>query len=115
MDRTLSQRQLVLVTLLVKVGFMASIASLLGRFAAFKRLLQREELSLKEKWIFALFAGMLLSSGVGVRILLNYDAADLSLSGTLLIGLLAGPVAGAAVGLMGGTPAGITGECPASP
>jgi len=115
MDRTLSQDQLVLVTLLVKLGVMASIASLLGRFAAFKRLLQREELSLKEKWIFALFAGMLLSSGVGVRILLNYDAADLSLSGTLLIGLLAGPVAGAAVGLMVGTPTAIHGEFLALP
>ena len=110
MERTLSQDQLVLVTLLVKLGVMASIASLLGRFAAVKRLLHRDELSLKGKWIFALIAGMLLSSGVGVRILLNYDAADLSLSGTLLIGLLAGPVAGAAVGLMVGAPAVIHGE-----
>ena len=115
MDRTLSQDQLILVTLLVELGVMASIASLLGRFAAFKRLLHRDELSLKEKWIFALFAGMLLSSGVGVRILLNYDAADLSLSGTLLIGLLAGPIAGAAVGLMVGAPAAIHGEFLALP
>ena len=105
METTLSQDQLVLVTLLVKLGVMASIASLLGRFEAFKRLLQREELTLTEKWIFALFAGMLLSTGVGIRILLNYNAADLSLSGTLLIGLLAGPIAGAAVGLMVGAPA----------
>ena len=105
METTLSQDQLVLVTLLVKLGVMASIASLLGRFEAFKRLLQREELTLTEKWIFALFAGMLLSTGVGIRILLNYNAADLSLSGTLLMGLLAGPIAGAAVGLMVGAPA----------
>ena len=115
METTLSQDQLVLVTLLVKLGVMASIASLLGRFAAFKRLLQREELTLTEKWIFALFAGMLLSSGVGIRILLNYDAADLSLSGTLLIGLLAGPIAGAAVGLMVGAPAVGHGEFMALP
>ncbi len=115
METTLSQDQLVLVTLLVKLGVMASIASLLGRFEAFKRLLQREELTLTEKWIFALFAGMLLSSGVGIRILLNYDAADLSLSGTLLIGLLAGPIAGAAVGLMVGAPAVGHGEFMALP
>ncbi|MEE9263659.1 MAG: histidine kinase [Vicinamibacteria bacterium] len=115
MEKTLSQDQLVLVTLLVKLGVMASIASLLGRFEAFKRLLQREELTLTEKWIFALFAGMLLSSGVGIRILLNYDAADLSLSGTLLIGLLAGPIAGAAVGLMVGAPAVGHGEFMALP
>ncbi len=115
MEKTLSQDQLVLVTLLVKLGVMASIASLLGRFEAFKRLLQREELTLTEKWIFALFAGMLLSSSVGTRILLNYDAADLSLSGTLLIGLLAGPIAGAAVGLMVGAPAVGHGEFMALP
>ena len=115
MEKTLSQDQLVLVTLLVKLGVMASVASLLGRFEAFKRLLQREELTLTEKWIFALFAGMLLSSGVGIRILLNYDAADLSLSGTLLIGLLAGPIAGAAVGLMVGAPAFGHGEFMALP
>ncbi len=115
METTLSQDQLVLVTLLVKLGVMASLASLLGRFEAFKRLLQREELTLTEKWIFALFAGMLLSSGVGIRILLNYDAADLSLSGTLLIGLLAGPIAGAAVGLMVGAPAVGHGEFMALP
>ena len=115
METTLSQDQLVLVTLLVKLGVMASIASLLGRFEAFKRLLQREELTLTEKWIFALFAGMLLSSGVGIRILLNYNAADLSLSGTLLIGLLAGPIAGAAVGLMVGAPAVGHGEFMALP
>ncbi len=58
---------------------------------------------------------MLLSSGVGIRILLNYDAADLSLSGTLLIGLLAGPIAGAAVGLMVGAPAVGYGEFMALP
>jgi two-component system LytT family sensor kinase len=52
---------------------------------------------------------------VGIRILLNYDAADLSLSGTLLIGLLAGPIAGAAVGLMVGAPAAVQGEFLALP
>ena len=91
MEKTLSPDQFVMVTILVKLGVMASIASLLIRFGAFKRLLYREELSLKEKLIFALLSGMLLSSGVIVRLLLNYDAADLSLSGTLLVGLLAGP------------------------
>ena len=49
MDRTLSPDQFVLVTVLVKLGVMASIASLLSRFGAFKRLLYKNELSLKEK------------------------------------------------------------------
>lgn len=115
MEKTLSPDQFVMVTILVKLGVMASIASLLIRFGAFKRLLYREELSLKEKLIFALLSGMLLSSGVIVRLLLNYDAADLSLSGTLLVGLLAGPLTGAAVGLMVGAPAVFNGEMLALP
>jgi two-component system LytT family sensor kinase len=115
MERTLSTDQLVLVTLLVKLGVMASIASLLGRFNAFKRLLKKEELSLKEKLIFALLSGMLISFGVMIRLLLQYEAADLSLSGTLLVGLLTGPLTGAAVGLMVGAPAATQGEILALP
>ena len=94
MEKTLSQDQLVLVTLLVKLGVMASIASLLIRFGAFKRLLNKEEPSLKEKLSFALVSGMLISFGVMIRLLLSYDAADLSLSGTLLVGLLTGRTGG---------------------
>jgi two-component system LytT family sensor kinase len=115
METTLSPDQLVMVTILVKLGVMASIASLLIRFGAFKRLLYKEELSLKEKLSFALLSGMLLSSGVIVRLLLNYGAADLSLAGTLLVGLLTGPLTGAAVGLMVAAPAAVSGELLALP
>lgn len=115
MEKTLSPDQLVMVTVLVKLGVMASIASLLIRFGAFKRLLYKSELSLKETLIFALLSGMLLSFGVVVRLLLNYAAADLSLSGTILVGLLTGPISGAGVGLMVGAPAAIKGELLALP
>ena len=115
MEKTLSPDQFVMVTILVKLGVMASIASLLIRFGAFKRLLYKDELSLKEKLIFALLSGMLLSFGVIVRLLLNYDAADLSLSGTLLVALLTGPLTGAGVGLMVGAPAFFNGELLALP
>ncbi|HXV59811.1 MAG TPA: histidine kinase [Vicinamibacteria bacterium] len=111
----MSADQLVMVTILVKLGVMASIASLLIRFGAFKRLLYKAELSLREKLVFALLSGMLLSVGVVVRLLLNYGAADLSLSGTLLVGLLTGPLTGASVGLMVGAPAAIKGELLALP
>jgi two-component system LytT family sensor kinase len=50
-----------------------------------------------------------------IRLLLQYEAADLSLSGTLLVGLLTGPLTGAAVGLMVGAPAAIQGEILALP
>jgi two-component system LytT family sensor kinase len=115
MERTLSQDQLILVTLLVKLGVMASIASLLGRFSAPKRLIYKDELSLKEKLILALISGMLISFGVMIRLLLQYEAADLSLCGTLLVGLLTGPLTGAAVGLMVGAPAAAQGEVFALP
>jgi two-component system LytT family sensor kinase len=115
MDRILSPDQFVLVTVLVKLGVMASMASLLSRFGAFKRLLYKNELSLKEKLIFALVSGLLLSFMVVVRLLLNYAAADLSLEGTLLVGLLAGPLSGAFVGLMVGAPAALQGELLALP
>ena len=110
MEQTLSLNQLILVTLLVKLAFMAAIGSLLGRFQAFKRLLYKGELSPKEKLVFALLAGALLSLGVMIRLLLGYNAADLSLSGTVLVGLLTGPFTGAAVGLMVGAPAAMQGE-----
>ena len=115
MERTLSPDQLVMITVLVKLGVMASIASLLSRFGAFKRLLLKTELSLKEKLIFALLSGMLLSFGVAIRLLLNYAAADLSLSGTMLVGLLTGPLTGVGVGLMVGAPAALKGELLALP
>lgn len=110
MGKTLSPDQVVLVTLLVKLGVTASLASLLIRFSAFKRLLTKDELSLKEKWFVALLSGMLLSFGVMIRLLLNYDAADLSLVGTVLVGLLTGPLTGAAVGLLVSAPAAAQGE-----
>ena len=42
--------------------------------------------------------------------LLNYDAADLSVSGAFLAGLIAGPYAGAIVGCLAGFPALAVGE-----
>ena len=52
--------------------------------------------------------------GVLARLLLNYDAADLTLAGSFLAGLLAGPYAGAIVGVDGRLPV-IAGEWIALP
>jgi two-component system LytT family sensor kinase len=54
-------------------------------------------------------------AGVVFRVLLNYNAADLTLEGAFLAGLLAGPYTGALVGLLIGTPALIAGEFIAMP
>jgi two-component system LytT family sensor kinase len=48
--------------------------------------------------------GVPLVAGVAARLLLNYAAADLTLSGSFLAGLIAGPYAGAIVGCALGLP-----------
>ena len=60
--------------------------------------------------------GIPLTAGVAARLLLNYDAADLTLEGAFLAGLIAGPYAGAIVGA-DGRPArrSLAGECGALP
>ncbi len=60
--------------------------------------------------MFAFSLGIPLAAGVSSRLLLNYDAADLTLEGAFLAGLIAGPYAGAIVGLMVATPALLAGE-----
>ena len=65
--------------------------------------------------MFAFSLGIPLAAGVSSRLLLNYDAADLSLEGAFLAGLIAGPYTGALVGLLVGTPALLAGEYGAIP
>jgi hypothetical protein len=56
-----------------------------------------------------------LTAGVAARLLLNYNAEDLKLEGAFLVGLIAGPYAGATVGLLVAVPALIAGEFIAIP
>jgi two-component system LytT family sensor kinase len=111
----LTSDQFVLVTILIKIGAMASIGSLLVRSASFKRLLFAEKRSTREGVLFALIMGILLSAGVMVRLTIRYNATDLSLSGTLLVGLLAGFAPGCITGAMVGLPAAWSGELLALP
>src|SRR5262249_61509768 len=59
---------------------------------------------------FAWGWGLPLAGGVIVRLLLNYNAAALTLEGAFVAGLIAGPYAGALVGLMVGIPPLFAGE-----
>ena len=59
--------------------------------------------------------GIPLTAGVISRLLLNYKAADLTLEGAFLAGLIAGPYAGAIVGAMVGLPPLVNGEIIALP
>src|SRR3954467_140409 len=91
-------------TLLFKLAVMAASATMLVRYRRFRHILIFERRALPDRMTFALSLGIPLAAGVAARLLLNYNAADLTLEGSFLAGLIAGPYAGATVGLMVGIP-----------
>src|SRR5687767_12444076 len=94
---------------------MAVLATMLARFQQFRHILIFERRNWSDRLVFALAIGLPLMAGVTARLLLNYNAADLTLEGAFLAGLIAGPYAGATVGLLVGVPALIAGELMAIP
>jgi two-component system, LytTR family, sensor kinase len=113
--KALLPEQFLLVTLMVKLALVAVLATMLVRFPWFRRILLTEKRDWPERLVFAASLGVPLTAGVLARLLLNYEAADLTLSGSFLAGLLAGPYAGAIVGSMTGIPAMLAGEWIALP
>ena len=97
----LSADQYLLTTLMVKLAVVAILATMLVRFPWFRRILLTEKRDWPERLIFAASLGLPLTAGVVARLLLDYNAADLTLAGSFLAGLLAGPYAGAIVGVDG--------------
>ena len=95
-----------LITLLVKVGVIAAIASFGVRSTAIKRMLLREERTLGQRvWLSLWFTGM-FTPGEIIRILSpGYDALDLGLEGSLLAGLMGGYVSGMLAGILLSLPA----------
>src|SRR5689334_8910208 len=102
-------------TLLFKLAVMAASATMLVRYRRFRHILIFERRALPDRMTFALSLGIPLTSGVAARLLLNYNAADLTLEGAFLAGLIAGPYAGAIVGAMVGLPPIFAGEWIALP
>ncbi len=113
--KTLTVEQILLTTLVVKVAVVAVLSTMLVRFPWFRRILLTEKRDWPERLVFAASLGLPLTAGVVARILINYDAADLTLAGAFLAGLLAGPYAGALVGATLGIPPLIAGEWIALP
>ncbi len=113
--KALTAGQFLLTTLVVKVAIVAVLSTMLVRFPWFRRILLTEKRDWPERLIFAASLGLPLTAGVVARLLIHYDAADLTLAGAFLAGLLAGPYAGAIVGSMVGIPALIGGEWIALP
>src|SRR3954464_8673191 len=101
---SLSTDQLLLTTLLVKLAVMAAAATILVRFRRFRHFLIFEQRPSPDRLTFALSLRSLLSLGVVARLLLGYQAADLTLEGAFLAGLIDGPYAGLTVGAMVGIP-----------
>src|SRR6266576_1887073 len=100
----LGLEQVLLTTLVVKLAVMAALATMLVRYRRFRHILIFERRDWPDRLAFVLALGLPLAAGVAARLLLNYNAADLSLEGAFLAGLIAGPYAGAIVGVMVGLP-----------
>jgi two-component system, LytTR family, sensor kinase len=113
--RLLTPEQATLTTLVAQLAVVAALATMLVRFRGFRRILLTERRDWPERLVFAGALGVPLCVAVVSRLLLGYNAADLSLAGPFLAGLIAGPYAGAIVGLLTGGPATIAGEWAALP
>jgi two-component system LytT family sensor kinase len=104
-------QRLILVTLLVKLGVAAAVASALVRSKEFKINLFRAHRSLAEKMYLVLFTGFPFALGVMVRgSVHNFLAADLSFEATVLIGVIGGRFAGVMAGVLMAVPAVVHGE-----
>jgi two-component system LytT family sensor kinase len=94
------------ITLLVKLGVVAALASILVRSTVFKRMLMREERTLQQRLQLALGFAFIFGSGVATRVVTRtYQAGDLGLEGSLLAGLLGGYVTGLVAGILISVPA----------
>ena len=111
----LSADQFLLTTLIVRLAVIAVLATMLARYRRFRHILIFERRGWVDRLVFTLALGVPLMAGVTSRLLLNYQAADLSLEGAFLAGLIAGPYTGALVGVMVGFPALLDGEIIALP
>ena len=84
--------KLILITLLVKLGVVASVASILARASSFRRLFFAEQRRHRQTLALLAFFLVPLTMGVWLRFLVpNFLAADISFETTVLLGLLVGP------------------------
>jgi two-component system, LytTR family, sensor kinase len=89
-----------LFTLVLKVGFAASLAALLVRFSRFRRVLFTERRDSDQKALLLLFLVPPLALAVVLRVVNHqYEFFDLALAGSFLMGLIGGRM----VGLLGAT------------
>src|SRR6185369_10193108 len=96
-----------LLILLVKLAVAASLASILTRSSGFQRMLMREERTLAQRIKMALVCALIYGAGVAVRVGTHgaYQAVDLGMEGSLVMGMLGGYVTGLVAGVFIALPA----------
>src|SRR5690348_14551544 len=97
-----------LVVLFVKLAVAASLASILTRFSSFQRMLLREERTLWQRVQMAVVCAVIFGAGVLTRVIAthgDYQAVDLGLEGSLVMGMLGGYVTGMVAGVLISIPA----------
>ncbi len=98
--------KLILITLLVKLGVVASVASALARASSFRRLFFAEHRRRRQTLALLAFFLVPLTLGVWVRTTVpNFLAADISFETVILLGLLVGPTWAALGGVVLSAPA----------
>src|SRR5690349_14299834 len=78
---------------------------MVSRYRRFRHILIFERRGWTDRLVFMVAIGVPLMAVVTARVLLGYKAGDLTLDGAFLAGLIAGPYAGALVGVMVAIPA----------
>jgi two-component system LytT family sensor kinase len=101
-----------LVTLLVRLAVAASLASILIRSSRFQRILLREERTMTERLVMAFGCGAIFAAGVATRVATHntYQAVDLGLEGSFVLGMVGGYITGLLSGILISLPAEFNGE-----
>ncbi len=94
------------ITLLVKLGVVASIAAFVIRYQPLRRMLMRESRTLEERLRLSFWFSAIFASGVATRVLVrSYEAVDFGLEGSMLAGVVGGYVTGMISGILISVPA----------
>ena len=104
-----------LLPLLLKLGVMASIASILARSNAFKAILMLETRTLNQRVSLSLWLSIVFGASVAIGLAPSYKATDMGLEGSLIAGILGGYVTGLLSGVMISLPAMFAGAHTAMP
>ncbi len=95
-----------LITLLLKLGLVASIAGFVIRYGPLRATLMMEARTLNQRLRLAMWFSGIFASGVLIRVLVpSYEAVDLGLEGSLLAGVIGGYVTGLLAGMLISVPA----------